>query len=100
MRTIHLGVTCGLLTLLALGAFGNAQFYGTYGRDVLIRPQLAPYPYSNPFEIQSSRSAPVFSASRISADMPQNVRAISQGAEVFSFDMYRVSCLPFLSHFS
>lgn len=94
MKTIHLGLTCGLLTLLASGAFGNAQFYGSYGRDVLIRPQLAPYPYVNPLQIQS-RSSPVLSASRIGADMPQNVQAISQGAEMFSFDMYRVSCMTF-----
>lgn len=94
MKGVHLGVLCCCVTLLA---FGSAQYYGTYGRNVLIRPQLAPYPYSpNPFQVQSAVAPSLLS--RVGADMPQNARVISQGAERFSFDMYRVSCIPIWLH--
>lgn len=97
MKGAHLSIFCGFMTLLA---FGSAQYYGSYGRDVLIRPQVASYPYSpNPYTIQSRLAAPQF-LTRVNADMPQNVRMastqISRGSELFSFDMYRVSFIPFL----
>lgn len=97
MKGAHLSILCGILTFLA---FGSAQFYGTYGRNVLIRPQVAPYPYSpNPYTIQGRLAAPQF-LTRVNPDMPQNVRMastqISRGSEMFSFDMYRVSFISFL----
>lgn len=92
MKNVNLETVFGILMPLSLA---SAQFYGSYGRNVLIRPQapqfLFPYPYP-PVQGQLS-SVPLLS--RINVETPQQIQQasaqISRGSEMFSFDMFRVS---------
>lgn len=94
MTSSHFGIIYCSLMLVALG---SGQFYGTYGRDVLIRPrvsQASPYSYyQSPFPTASRISTPL--TNRANIDVPQNIQSasiqISRGSEMFSFDMFRVS---------
>lgn len=83
-------ILCGSLSLLALA---NAQFYGSYGRNVLIRPHVSSHSF--PFQTESRLASP--QPAQVNTELAENVRTvatqISRGSEMFSFDMFRVSIL-------
>lgn len=87
MKNMHLCIFLVFSTVLALG---SAQYFGDFGRNVLIRQQESAYPF-----LTQSRSGAVPLLARVNADTTQNIQLastqISRGSELFSFDMFRVS---------
>lgn len=106
MKNVNLCLFLVLSTILALG---SAQYYGSFGRNVLIRPQESAFPFQNT-QFQNtafqntlqSRSDAGPLLTRVNSDPSQNIRLastqISSGSEAFSFDIFRVSiksnCAP------
>lgn len=103
MKNIQIGIVCVISALYF--APGGAQYYGSFGRSAFLRP--ISFPPIQPQQLQAQHVAPLFN--RINPDNPQAAQTlqqipqpvqnntqlvdsrISHGAEMFSFEMFRVS---------
>lgn len=95
--TIRLQILCTIL-LLSVVRWGNAQFYGTYGRSAYLGPITFPQTPNH----NQNNNVPL--SSRVDVDIAQPAeyqaavaaaiaasKQISRGSEQFSFDMFYVS---------
>lgn len=94
-----LQILCTVL-LVWMVSWGNAQFYGTYGRSAYFAPITFPQSPINAGNINNKdHNVPL--VTRVNVDLPQADDAqvaaiaaskqISRGSEQFSFDMFYVS---------
>lgn len=93
---IRLQILC-TISLLSVVRWGNAQFYGSYGRSAYFAPITFP---QTPDYNGQPNAVPLIS--RVNVDFiqtPQEIQAaaiaatkqISRGSEQFAFDMFYVS---------